>query len=92
MTDPMNKYLFTNITVLDCSGDEPFCGEVLVEGNEIVAVARNGESLQRDGAEIIDGGDHRRIRTTASTKLASKRRYTVVERRLGLQCLSLIHI
>ena len=57
MTDPMNKYLFTNITVLDCSGDEPFSGEVLVEGNEIVAVAREGESLQRDGAEIIDGGD-----------------------------------
>jgi len=28
-----------------------------VEGNEIVAVAREGESLQRDGAEIIDGGD-----------------------------------
>jgi imidazolonepropionase-like amidohydrolase len=43
--------------VLDCSGDEPFSGEVLVEGNEIVAVAREGESLQRDGAEIIDGGD-----------------------------------
>jgi imidazolonepropionase-like amidohydrolase len=43
--------------VLDCSGDEPFRGEVLVEGNEIVAVAREGESLQRDGAEIIDGGD-----------------------------------
>ena len=57
MTDPMNKHLFTNITVLDCSGDEPFKGEVLVEGNEIVAVAREGESLQRDGAEIIDGGD-----------------------------------
>ncbi|HIM68776.1 MAG TPA: amidohydrolase family protein [Verrucomicrobia bacterium] len=43
--------------MLDCSGDEPFRGEVLVEGNEIVAVAREGESLQRDGAEIIDGGD-----------------------------------
>ena len=43
--------------MLDCSGDEPFGGEVLVEGNEIVAVARDGESLQRDGAEIIDGGD-----------------------------------
>ena len=57
MTDPMNKHLFTNITVLDGSGDEPFKGEVLVEGNEIVAVAREGESLQRDGAEIIDGGN-----------------------------------
>jgi imidazolonepropionase-like amidohydrolase len=53
----MSKHLFTNVTVLDCSGDEPFRGEVLVEGNEIVAVAREGESLQRDGAEIIDGGD-----------------------------------
>ena len=36
----MSKHLFTNVTVLDCSGDEPFSGEVLVEGNEIVAVAR----------------------------------------------------
>ena len=43
----MSKHLFTNVTVLDCSGDEPFSGEVLVEG----------VSLQRDGAEIIDGGD-----------------------------------
>ena len=53
----MSKHLVTNVTVLDCSGDEPFSGGVLVEGNEIVAVAREGESLQRDGAEIIDGGD-----------------------------------
>ena len=53
----MNKHLFTNITVLDCSGDEPFNAEVLVQGNEIVAVARAVESLQRDAAEIIDGGD-----------------------------------
>ena len=53
----MSKHLFINVTVLDCSGDEPFRGEVLVEGNEIVAVAREGESLHRDGAEIIDGGD-----------------------------------
>ena len=40
-----------------CNGDELRRGEVLVEGNEIVAVAREGESLQRDGAEIIDGGN-----------------------------------
>ena len=53
----MSKHLFTNVTVLDCSGDKPFRGEVLVESNEIVAVAREGESLQRDGAEIIDGGN-----------------------------------
>ena len=58
----MSKHLFTNVTVLDCSGDEPFRGEVLVEGNEIVAVARDGESLQRDGAEIIDGRDGEQAR------------------------------
>ncbi len=51
----MSKHLFTNVTVLDCSGDEPFRGEVLVDGNKIADVAKEGESLQRDGAEIIDG-------------------------------------
>jgi imidazolonepropionase-like amidohydrolase len=53
----MSKHLFTNVTVLDCSGDEPFRGEVLVDGNKIAEVGKEGESLQRDGAEIIDGGD-----------------------------------
>ncbi|MDP7048473.1 MAG: amidohydrolase family protein [Verrucomicrobiota bacterium] len=52
----MSKHLFTNVTVLDCSGDEPFRGEVLVDGNKIAEVGKEGKSLQRNGVEIIDGG------------------------------------
>ncbi len=52
----MNRFLFTNTTILDCSGAEPFAGEVLVEGNEIAVVGPAHEPLPRDGAEIIDGG------------------------------------
>lgn len=52
----MARTLFTNVTVLDGSGAEPFPGQVLVEGNRIKTVARGGESLPSDGAERVDGG------------------------------------
>lgn len=48
--------LFTNVQVIDGSGAAPFNGEVLVEGNRIKAIARDGESLPRDGADVVDGG------------------------------------
>ena len=51
----MSQHLFINVNVLDCTGGEPFAGEVRVEGNEITAIARDGEALDRDGAEIHDG-------------------------------------
>ena len=51
----MSQHLFTNVNVLDCTGGEPFAGEVRVEGNEITAIARDGESLDRAGAEVHDG-------------------------------------
>ena len=53
----MSKYLFTNVNVLDCSGDNPFEGEVLVEGNEIVEISKQTGKLPRDGIEVLDGGD-----------------------------------
>ena len=53
----MSKYLFTHVNVLDCSGDDPFEGEVLVEGNEIVEISKETGKLPRDGAEVLDGGD-----------------------------------
>ena len=52
----MSKTLFTRVRILDCSGDDPFVGELLVEGNRISAVARDGKFLVRDGADVIDGG------------------------------------
>jgi len=48
--------LFTNVQVIDGSGAAPFTGEVLVEGNRIKAIARDSDSLPRDGAEVVDGG------------------------------------
>ena len=48
--------LFTSVQVIDGSGAAPFAGEVLVEGNRIKAVARDGKTLARDGARVIDGG------------------------------------
>jgi imidazolonepropionase-like amidohydrolase len=52
----MTSTLFTNVRILDCSGAEPFPGEVLVQGARIVSVARETQRLSRDGAELIDGG------------------------------------
>ncbi len=51
----MNGVLFTNVNVLDCSGADPFSGEVLVQGNRIAAVARDQQSLTRDNVQVIDG-------------------------------------
>ncbi len=52
----MAGYHFTNVTIIDGSGAEPSKGEVLVEGNRIKALAKDGQSLPADGAETIDGG------------------------------------
>ncbi len=51
----MANVLFTNVTVLDCTGAEPYAGEVLVEGNRIKGVAGASDSLPADGARVIDG-------------------------------------
>jgi hypothetical protein len=34
----MSRILFTNVDVLDCTGAEPFAGQVLVEGEQIKEV------------------------------------------------------
>ena len=51
----MPRTLFTGINILDCSGADPFAGEVLVDGNRIAAVVEGGDSLPRDDADVIDG-------------------------------------
>jgi imidazolonepropionase-like amidohydrolase len=52
----MSKILFTQVNVLDCTGADPFPGEVFVEGNRITEVIRGEGSLSREGAEVVDGG------------------------------------
>src|SRR5215468_2333911 len=52
----MDRTLFTNVSVLDCTGAQPFAGEVLVEGNRIKQVGKSGKGLTRDDARVVDGG------------------------------------
>ena len=52
----MDTTLYTNVRVIDGSGEMPFDGEVLVEGDHISAVSRSSEPLIGTGAEVVDGG------------------------------------
>ena len=47
--------LFTNVRIIDGSGSEPFAGSLLVQGNRIKTVAKDG-TIAADGAEVVDGG------------------------------------
>jgi len=51
----MNKIAITNVSIFDGSGSDPFLGEVLVEDNKVVSIARSGEYLETGDAKIIDG-------------------------------------
>ena len=52
----MARTLFTNVRILDCTGAEPYSGEVLVEGARIAAVVRGEQRVSRDNVAVIDGG------------------------------------
>ncbi len=52
----MTVKLFTNVRVIDGTGEAPFAGEVLVKGNRIAAVARAPESIDAPDAVVVDGG------------------------------------
>lgn len=54
----MGQVLFTNVRVFDGSGDAPYTGEVLVQGNRISRVSRGGQGARAPsvlGAQVIDG-------------------------------------
>ncbi len=51
----MTSVLFTNVRVIDGTGNAPFAGEVLVQGNRIARVARGTRALPAAGATVIDG-------------------------------------
>jgi imidazolonepropionase-like amidohydrolase len=51
----MDGILFANVRVIDGSGDYPFPGEVLVEGNRIKRVARGTRAIATKGVTVIDG-------------------------------------
>ena len=47
--------LFTNVRILDCTGAEPYSGELLVDGPVITAIARENHVLSRENVAVIDG-------------------------------------
>jgi imidazolonepropionase-like amidohydrolase len=51
----MANVLFTNVRVLDGTGERPYPGEVLVQGNRIRRVARGMRALPMSGVTVIDG-------------------------------------
>lgn len=51
----MNTVAITNVSIFDGSGAAPYPGEVLIEGNRIRAIAREGGYLETGDARIIDG-------------------------------------
>lgn len=51
----MPKTLFTNVNILDCTGEPPYLGEVLIDGNRITDVHRGAAALPRDNVQLFDG-------------------------------------
>lgn len=51
----METIAITNVLIFDGTGADPFKGEVLIEGNQIKAIARDGQYLETGDAKIIDG-------------------------------------
>ncbi len=52
----MAATLFTNIKIIDGSGEQPCDGAVLVEGNRIKKVAKAAKGIEAGGARVVDGG------------------------------------
>jgi imidazolonepropionase-like amidohydrolase len=51
----MANVLFTNVRIIDGSGAQPYAGEVLVQGNRILRVARGARAVPVAGVTVIDG-------------------------------------
>ena len=51
----MTSVLFTNVRILDGTGQNPYTGSVLVRGNRIRQVGRSTAPIAPGGATVIDG-------------------------------------
>jgi imidazolonepropionase-like amidohydrolase len=51
----MSDVLFTNVRILDGTGQLPYAGSVRVQGNRIAAVGRPNAAMPSAGATVIDG-------------------------------------
>jgi imidazolonepropionase-like amidohydrolase len=52
----MPRTLFSNVMIFEGTEKDLRPGEVLVQGNRIQAVAGPGETLTREGCQVIDAG------------------------------------
>lgn len=52
-----SEIVFSNVRILDCTGEQPYTGEVTVQGNRIKSVNRSGSGMGwgTNGANRIDG-------------------------------------
>ncbi len=50
----MAHTLFTNVRIIDGTGAAPFTGEVLVQGNRILKVAKGARALPTTGTTVVD--------------------------------------
>ena len=51
----MANILFTNVRIFEGSGEHPYMGEVLVQGNRIKHVGRGSRTVPANGHTVIDG-------------------------------------
>ncbi len=51
----MGNTLFTNVRIFDGTGEHPYTGEVLVQGNRIKHVGRGSRTVPVNGNTVIDG-------------------------------------
>ncbi|MCP4383928.1 MAG: amidohydrolase family protein, partial [Hyphomicrobiales bacterium] len=52
-----DSVLFTNVRILDATGEYPYSGEVLIQGNRIKQITRGSSRFAPagSGATVIDG-------------------------------------
>jgi imidazolonepropionase-like amidohydrolase len=51
----MGSLLFTNVRIFDGTGEHPYTGEVLIQGNRIKHVGRGSRTVPTNGHTVIDG-------------------------------------
>ena len=51
----MGNILFSNVRIFDGTGEHPYLGEVVVQGNRIKHVGRGSRTVAPNGHTVIDG-------------------------------------
>lgn len=51
----MGDILFTDVHILDCTGKDPYWGEVLLQGTRITRVGVGSNIVPRNGCRVIEG-------------------------------------